>query len=64
MLCCYSGLQKLGIAVARMNVSTRHKTLVDTVLATDPKAFFIGAGQSSSSIPVLSSFVRKLLCED
>ncbi|KAK7115985.1 long-chain fatty acid transport protein 2-like [Littorina saxatilis] len=39
------GLQKLGVAVALINVNLRFKPLSHSVFATEPKAFFVGAGE-------------------
>ncbi|XP_076444340.1 long-chain fatty acid transport protein 6-like isoform X3 [Babylonia areolata] len=39
------GFQKLGIAVALINFNLRMKSLVHKVMATEPKAFIVGAGE-------------------
>ncbi|XP_076444246.1 long-chain fatty acid transport protein 2-like [Babylonia areolata] len=41
------GFQKMGIAVALINTNLRMKSLVHSVLATEPKAFIVGAGEDS-----------------
>ncbi|KAK7484499.1 hypothetical protein BaRGS_00024255 [Batillaria attramentaria] len=41
----FLGLQKLGVAVTLINVHLKSKPLSRSVLATDPKAFFFGAGE-------------------
>ncbi|XP_025076675.1 very long-chain acyl-CoA synthetase-like [Pomacea canaliculata] len=40
----FLGLQKLGISVAFINFNLRAKLLVHSILASDPKAIFIGPG--------------------
>ncbi|XP_076443429.1 long-chain fatty acid transport protein 6-like [Babylonia areolata] len=39
------GFQKMGITVALINVNVRTKALIHCVLAAEPKAFVVGAGE-------------------
>nr|KAG5697723.1 hypothetical protein BaRGS_006245 [Batillaria attramentaria] len=41
----FLGLQKLGVACALINFNLKYKPLSHSVLATEPKAFFLGAGE-------------------
>ena len=53
MLVCYSGAQKLGVAVALINFNLRSKPLSHSIMAAGPSALFVGAGQSISFLLLL-----------
>jgi hypothetical protein len=42
-----AGLQKIGVTVALINFNLRYKPLSHSVLCTEPKVFFVGAGKVS-----------------
>ena len=46
IIVCCSGLQKLGVSVALINFNLRSKLLSHSVLAAEPVALIVGAGQS------------------
>ena len=53
MLVCYSGAQKLGVAVALINFNLCSKPLSHSIMAAGPSALFVGAGQSISLLLLL-----------